>query len=146
MNISPTGAIFGSLLMLLMCRFLFHVEVSSHQSAKAIRRYKAEVPFWRRWLLLDAPSYVRDKYSKLERKVIKATFITRVMRGMNLSLHALLLPVISVSLLANEAWRSHVFFGYILLCGGCIIILSLMEWAFHPNRERVRHGKKPRNL
>ena len=82
MNVSPSGAIFGALLMLLICRFLFGGEVRSHQSTKACKRYKAEVAFWRRWLLLDAPKYVRDKYSKLERKVIKGTFIARVMRGM----------------------------------------------------------------
>ena len=145
MNISPVGAIFGALLMLLICRSLFAGEVYVHQSAKARKRCKAESPFWRRWLLLDAPCYVRDKYSKLERKVIKGTFIARVMRGMNLTLHALFLPLLAVVLLAADPWRSHIFFGYVLICGGCILLLSLMEWAFHPNRERARYGKKPRN-
>ena len=145
MNVSPIGAIFGALLMLLICRFLFGGEVRSHQSTKACKRYKAEVAFWRRWLLLDAPKYVRDKYSKLERKVIKGTFIARVMRGMNIALHTLLLPVIALSLFADDVWRWRVFFSYILICGGCVILLGLMEWTFHPNRERVRYGKKPRN-
>ena len=145
MTISPFEAIFGTMLMLMICRFLFSGEIRCHQSTKACKRYKAEVPFWRRWLLLDAPHYVRDKYSKLERKIIKATFIARVMRGLNLMLHALLLPAIAAALLAEDAWRARVFFGYILLGGACIIILGLMEWSFHPNRERLRYGKKPSN-
>jgi len=145
MNVSPIGAILGALLMLLICRSLFGCEVRSHQSAKASKRYKAEVPLGRRWLLLDAPRYVRDKYSKLERKVIKATFIVQVLRGMNLTLHALFLPVIVGALLADGKWISRIFFSYILVCGGCIILLGMMEWSFHPNRERVRNGKKPNN-
>lgn len=145
MHASPAGTIIAALLMLMLCRSLFGGEVSIHQSAKARNRYKTEVPFLRRWLLLDAPRYVRNKYSKLERKVINATLIARMMRGMNLTLHVLLLVVITAALMADDVWRERILLGYVLICGGCIIILSLMEWAFHPNRERARYGKKPRN-
>lgn len=149
MQTSPVIAIILSILLLMATRFIFGMTISSYQSRKAIRRYKTDVSFWNRWFFLSAPDYVRDKYDKLERKVIRARALVRTLRVMNFILHGLLVPEIAVILLSSFGaalpWGEQVFSGYIILCGSCLIILALVEWAYHPNFERMRHGRKPSN-
>lgn len=150
MHTSPAAAIATILLMLLAVRFIFEMTLANYQSRKARKRYKASVPFLRRWFFLDAPDYVRDKYSKLERKVIKARALSRTLRSMNLALHLMLLPALAVILLfawgvLPGSWGDAAFWGYVILCGGCLLLLALIEWAYHPNYERMRHGRKPSN-
>lgn len=144
MQISSAGAIAASLLMLLMTRFLFQATLARYQSRKARRRYKADVPLWKRWLLLSAPDYVNDKFSKLERKVIKAKASLRAMRAMNLLLHALLAAEAFI-LLIFPAWSSAVFTVWFAVWSACFLLAIIIQWCNHPNAERVRNGRKPPN-
>ena len=144
MNISPAAALVASILMLLMARFLFWATLGSFQSRKAQKRYKADVPLWNRWLLLSAPDYVQDKYSKLERKVIKAKATIRTLRVMNLLLHGLLVVEVLVILL-NPAWSSTAFTVCLVVWGACTLLVGIIHWCNHPNAERVRNGRKPPN-
>ena len=150
MQESPLSAIFLCILLMLAVRFIFGMTFASYQSRKASRRYRADISFWNRWFFLSAPDYVRDKYSKLERKVIKARALIRTLRVMNFILHGLLVPVNAILLLhhfgaVQGAWGDWVFWGYVILCGGCLFLLGMIEWAYHPNFERMRHGRKPSN-
>ena len=149
MQTSPVMSIVLSILMLMGTRFIFGMTISRYQSRKAIRRYKSDLSFWNRWFFLSAPDYVRDKYDKLERKVIRVRSLVRTLRVMNFILHGLLVPEITLILLcsfgAAVPWGEQVLPGYIILCGSCLIILALIEWAYHPNFERMRHGRKPSN-
>ncbi len=144
MNMSPASALATSIILLLMTHFLFGATLSSFQSRKANKRYKADVPFWNRWLLLSAPDYVQDKYSKLERKVIKAKATIRALRVMNLLLHGLLAAEVLVILL-NAAWSSAAFTLWFAVWAACILLDVIMHWCNHPNAERVRNGRKPPN-
>lgn len=144
MNMSPAGALAASIILLLLTRFLFWANLSSHQSRKAQRRYKAEVPLWNRWLFLSAPDYVQDKYSKLERKVIKARATTRAIRAMNILLHALL-AVEALVILIKPAWSNTTFLVWFAVWGVCFLLEVIIHWCNHPNAERVRNGRQPRN-
>lgn len=144
MNTTPTGAITASILMLLMTRLLFQATLARYQSRKAHRRYKADIPFWNRWLLLSAPDYVQDKYIKLERKVIKAKATIRAIRAMNLLLHLLLAAEV-LAILLNPAWSSAAFTVWFTLWGACLLLDIVIQWCNHPNAERARHGRKPPN-
>ena len=135
---------FASLLLLLLVRFLFEATLARYQSRKARRRYKADVSRWDRWLLLSAPDYVQDRYSKLERKVIKAKATVRAVRAMNLLLHGLL-AVEALVMLLLPAWSSAAFTGWVAACGGCVLLDGLIQWGNHPNAERVRNGRRPSN-
>lgn len=144
MQITSAGAIAASLLMLLFLRFMFWATLGRYQSRKAQKRYKADIPFWNRWLLLSAPDYVQDKYSKLERKVIKAKATIRAIRAMNLLLHVLLATEALV-LLINPAWSSAAFTVWFAVWGTCLLLDIVIHWCNHPNAERVRNGRKPPN-
>jgi len=144
MNMSPGSAVAASILMLLMTRFLFWARLGSHQSRKARKRYKADVPLWNRWLLLSAPDYVQDKYSKLERKVIKAKATIRAIRAMNLLLHSLLAAEV-LAVLINPAWSSLAFTIWFAVWGACLLLDIIIHWCNHPNAERIRYGRKPHN-
>lgn len=144
MNISPAGALAASIILLLLTRFLFWANLSMYQSRKAQKRYKAEVPLWNRWLLLSAPDYVQDKYSKLERKIIKARTTIRAIRAMNILLHALL-AVEALVILIRPAWSSTAFLVWFAVWGVCLLLEVIIHWCNHPNAERIRNGRKPRN-
>lgn len=144
MDMSPAGALAASIIILLLTRFLFWANLSMYQSRKAQRRYKAEVPLWNRWLLLSAPDYVQDKYSKLERKVIKAKATIRAIRAMNILLHGLLAAEALV-ILVRPAWCSTVFLVWFAAWGVCFLLAVIIHWCNHPNAERVRNGRKPPN-
>lgn len=144
MNMSPAGALAASIILLLLTRFLFWANLSMYQSRKAQKRYKAEVPLWDRWLLLSAPNYVQDKYSKLERKVIKARATTRAIRAMNLLLHCLFVAE-SLVILLMPAWCNTAFLVWFAVFGVCLLLEIIIQWCNHPNAERVRNGRKPPN-
>lgn len=144
MNMTPAGAITASILMMLLTRFLFWATLGRYQSRKAQKRYKADIPFWDRWLLLSAPDYVQDKFSKLERKIIKAKATIRAVRAMNLVLHILLAAEVLV-ILITPAWSSTVFTVWTAVWGACLVLDTVIQWCNHPNAERVRNGRKPPN-
>lgn len=144
MNMSPAGALAASIILLLLTHFLFWASLSSYQSRKAQRRYKTEVPLWNRWLFLSAPDYVQDKYSKLERKVIKARATTRAIRAMDIFLHGLLAAEALV-ILFRPAWCSAAFLVWFAAWGVCFLLTVIIHWCNHPNAERVRNGRKPLN-
>lgn len=144
MHISPAAALSTSLLLLLAARFLFGMTLSHHQSRKAQKRYRADVPFWKRWFLLSAPDYVRDKYSKLEKKIIKSQATIRALRAMNILLH-ILLAAEALVILVNSAWASAAFTVYFVVWGACVVLEGIIEWQNRPNFERMRHGRKPPN-
>ena len=144
MNMTPAGALVASIILLLMIRFLFWANLSMYQSRKAQKRYKAEVPLWDRWLLLSAPDYVQDKYSKLERKVIKAKATIRVMRVMNLLLHGLFVAEVLVILFKPD-WCNTAFLVWFAVFCACLLLEVILHWCNHPNAERVRNGRKPPN-
>ena len=144
MDMSPAGALAASIIILLLTRFLFWANLSMYQSRKAQKRYKAEVPLWNRWLLLSAPDYVQDKYSKLERKVIKARATARTIRAMNILLHGLLAAEALV-ILIRPALSSTAFLVWFTVWGVCFLLAVIIHWCNHPNAERVRNGRKPPN-
>lgn len=144
MNMTPAGALAASVILLLMIRFLFWANLGSFQSRKAQKRYNADVPLWDLWLLLSAPNYVQDKYSKLERKVIKAKTTVRALRAMNLLLHGLIALEMLV-ILFQPTWSSTAFTVYFAVWGLCLLLDVVIHWCNHPNAERVRNGRKPRN-
>lgn len=147
MSISPGTAIFLSILMLLGMRGVFGLHLSFFQSRKAARVYRTNVPFWDRWFFISAPLYVRDKYSKLERKVIKARAFVHVMRAMNLLLHGLLLPVATLILLhglnmVDGRWADWIFQAYIIIGVICFLIACIVDISNHREAERIRNGRK----
>lgn len=144
MNISPAAAILASLLLLLGTRFVFGMSLARYQSRKAQKRYRADIPLIYRWFFLSAPNYVRDRYNKLERKVIKARATIRALQVMNVLLHILLAAELLVILIV-PSWCSIAFTVFLAGFWLCIILDVLIEWCNHPNFERMRRGQKPRN-
>ena len=144
MQMTTTGALSASILMLLLCRFFFGAALSRFQSRKARKRYKADVSLWDRWFLLSAPHYVQDKYSKLERKIIKAKATIRAMRAMNLLLH-ILLTIETLTILLVPTWCNIAFPIYFSVWSGILLLSFIIDWCNHANAERVRCGRKPPN-
>lgn len=146
MTTHPIAAMAVSLIALLLARAFFAAELSCAMSPKARKAYRTQVPLGQRLLMRRAPEFVRDQYSKTERRTIRHTVIARCLRAMTVTLFAMLLAAWSVFALCaagvlpgplgNVALRA-----YLIAAVVCILASSIADEIIHRQFWRIK--RKP---
>lgn len=136
MNTSPMIAALICLLALLLLRAFCGAALSCMLSRNARRAYRAAVPLWQRWLMLRAHEFVKDKYSKVEKRVLPNKALARFHRAAMLVMHALLIAVWAVFGLCatgvlDGVWGDRALTGYLALWGGWLLLTAIVDEIVH---------------
>lgn len=136
MTTPPLAAALIVLMVLLVLRGFCEAELRCMQSSKAHRAYVRAVPFWQRWLMLRADEFVKDKYSKLEKRIMPNKAVARFHRMILLPMHVLLLAVWLVFALCAAGivpgdLGNAVLTGYLILWGMCMLLGCIVDEVVH---------------
>lgn len=146
MTTHPIAAMAVSLVALLLDRAFFAAELSCAMSPKARKAYRTQVPLGQRLLMRRAPEFVRDQYSKTERRTIRHTVIARCLRAMTVALLAMLLAAWGVFALCAAgvlpgAWGNVALRAYLIAAVLCILASSIADEIIHRQFWRIK--RKP---
>ena len=136
MNTSPMTAALICLGALLLLRAFCGAALSCMLSRNARKACRETVPLWQRWLMLRAPEFVKDKYSKVEKRVLPNKALARFFRASVLAMHALLIAVWAVFGLCaagmlDGGWGDRALTGYLVLWGGWLLLAAIVDEIVH---------------
>lgn len=136
MTVSPLAAGLIVLMVLLVLRGFCEAELRCMQSTKAHRAYVQAVPFWKRWLMLRAHEFVKDKYSKLEKRIMPNKALAQFQCALLLPMHILLLAAWLVFALCaagivSSSLGNAVLTGYLILWGMCMLLGCIVDEVVH---------------
>ncbi|MBQ3147556.1 MAG: hypothetical protein IJB91_07515 [Oscillospiraceae bacterium] len=90
-----------SLVILLVVRGLMSIFVQLSMSKKERKQYRTSAGIIDRWFLWSIPHYVKDRYSRYEKRVIHYTMIVPICRMISITLTVLFLTEL-VAILLNQ--------------------------------------------
>ena len=135
-----------SLLLLLIIRFYIQLTVRSGLSKKQKNQYKT-LSWINRWFLWSAHLYVKDKFSKYEKKTIRYTLHTKIYRIVNLYLHLLFIIEIIAYFLCKYSVLPEVvveipmviyFFSFL----GAFLLMFIVQTISEPRAYKRQCGKR----
>lgn len=136
MNTSPMIAALICLLALLLLRAFCAGALSCMLSRNARKAYRETVPLWQRWLLLHAHEFVKDRYSKTEKRVLPHKALARFYRVVVVTMHVLLaLAWLIFGLCAAGAldgsWGNRALTVYLALWGAGLLLIAVADEIVH---------------
>ena len=79
--------LFVSALLFIVCKAFMSLIIWDSFSKGQYKKYKRESGFWERYFIVSTQRYVKDRYSKSEKRVINYTSIVKVLFYLNILLH-----------------------------------------------------------
>ena len=130
----------------LVLRVVMEMVLRSNFSRKGHKKYKENTCFFDRWFFISARCIVRDKYSKLEGRIIRHTISMQIIFVLNLVLHVGLLAEVALLFMAGKlkmlndqiADRTATVFFLLILAAVAVLyfIESYENRKYHQMREK----------
>lgn len=143
MTTSPLIAALLCLLALLLLRAFCGAALGCMLSRNARKAYREAVPLWQRWLMLRAHEFVKDRYSKLEKRVLPNKALARFHRAAVIAMHALLpaawamFGLCAVGVL-DGVWGDRVLTGYLAMTGAWLLLTAIADEIVHRQFWRMK--------
>ena len=142
----PVLLIIISLASLLIIRGYMSLSFQLSMSKKERKNYKKSAGILNRWFFWSAPCFVKDQYSKFEKRTIRYTIIVPIYRAINIAHHVLCLATL-LTILVNRLtflplkYTEAVYFTYILFCLVVFCILAIIELVMNQRYHRNRYKR-----
>ena len=130
---------------LLVLRSYMWLTIHLTLSKKTRKMYISSLPFIDRWFFWSAPLYIKDKFDKYEKRIIRYTLIVKIYRVLNLYIHVLFVILLLVGILCklhilpNKTF-DYFSFIYIFSIFILLLLVGIIEFSsnkrFHKNRYR----------
>ena len=113
-------------------------------SKKERKKYKEETSFVNRWFFWSAHRFVKDRYSKPEKKVIKYSSVVCIYRVLNAILHILLISTIVVVIcnyyeILSDHIVNYACWCYIIFLLSTLVLLAIVELASNQRYHKQRY-------
>ena len=134
--------LFVSALMFIVCKAFMSLIIWDSFSKGQYKKYKRESGFWERYFIVSTQRYVKDRYSKSEKRVINYTSMVKVLFYLNILLHLVFVihffgVLIFGFIDINDAIVGSISLIYFLMILLCFIIFALIE-----QYEKLNYHKK----
>lgn len=135
--------LFVSALFFIVCKAFMSLIIWDSFSKGQYKKYKRESGFWERYFIVSTQRYVKDRYSKSEKRVINYTSIVKVLFYLNILLHLVFVihffgVLIFGFIDINDAIVGSISLIYFLMILLCFIIFALIEQYEKRNYHKKR--------
>ena len=135
--------LFVSALLFIVCKAFMSLIIWNSFSKGQYKKYKRESGFWERYFIVSTQRYVKDRYSKSEKRVINYTSIVKVLFYLNILLHLVFVihffgVLIFGFIDINDAIVGSISLIYFLMILLCFIIFALIEQYEKRNYHKKR--------
>ena len=135
--------LFVSALLFIGCKAFMSLIIWDSFSKGQYKKYKRESGFWERYFIVSTQRYVKDRYSKSEKRVINYTSIVKVLFYLNILLHLVFVihffgVLIFGFIDINDAIVGSISLIYFLMILLCFIIFALIEQYEKRNYHKKR--------
>ena len=137
--------LFVSALLFIVCKAFMSLIIRGSFSKGQYKKYKRESGFWERYFIVSTQRYIKDRYSKSEKRVIKYTIMVKVLFYINILLHLAFVIHFFGVLIFGFIDINDVIVGYISLIYFLIILLVFWVYAImNQYEQREYHRKRSR--
>ena len=135
--------LFVSALLFIVCKAFMSLIIWDSFSKGQYKKYKRESGFLERYFIVSTQRYVKDRYSKSEKRVINYTSIVKVLFYLNILLHLVFVihffgVLIFGFIDINDAIVGSISLIYFLMILLCFIIFALIEQYEKRNYHKKR--------
>ena len=134
--------LFFAALLFIGCKAFMSLIIYTSFSKNQYKKYKRETSFWGRYFIVSTQRYVKDRYSKSERRVIKHTSIVKILFYLNILLHLFFTIYFFSVLIFCFIIKNDAIVGSISLIYFLMILLFFFVFGLIEQYEKRNYHKK----